>query len=180
MRGAESLGPNPPDLQLSGEAHSIDQLLRLTDEPGRLGKLTFRCHLWDDRDHLEVQVSRRRTPHLDQALLHQSLDPGLQLLQDLGGPLSGPLTLLLPLVLQFSLLFSLLQEGQLTAGLTKALLQTPTPDCLPPSVSRNQKFCWTSGPWPDHISSLLNLKQLYFYLQQLHFFCGLNQLGLQL
>lgn len=125
-------------------------------------------------------MSRRGTPHLDQALLHQSLDPGLQLLQDLGGAFSGPLTFSFPLVLPFSLLFPLLQEGQLTAGLPETLLQTPTPDCPPHTSSSDQKFCWTSHPWFHHLWSPFILVQLYFHLQQLHFFGGLNQLLLHL
>lgn len=85
-------------------------------------------------------MSRRRTPHLDQALLHQSLDPGLQLLQDLGGPLSGPLSLLFPLVLQFSLVVSLLQERHLTAGLTKTLLQTPNIKLVPSQLEQESEL----------------------------------------
>lgn len=77
-------------------------------------------------------MSRGRPSHLDQALVHQSLDTGLQLLQDLGAPLSVPLALSSSLAFQFLLSFSLLQEGHLTGGLTEALLQTPN---IKPSLS---------------------------------------------
>lgn len=77
-------------------------------------------------------MSRWRPPHLDQALVHQSLDTGLQLLQDLGAALSVLLAFSFSLVLQFLFSFSLLQKGHLAGGLTKTLLQTPN---IKPSVS---------------------------------------------
>lgn len=62
--------------------------------------------------HLHVQLSGRGALHPDQALLHQELDSGLQLLQGLRGSL--PLS------------FPLLQESHLGAGLTQTLLHQET------------------------------------------------------
>ena len=99
------------------------------------------------RDHLELNLSRRRPLYSDQTPLHQDLDLGLQLLQDpdlglklfegLGGVLevllslslslplllSGYLSFSLPLSLGLSLSLFLLQLLHFGAGLSETLLE---------------------------------------------------------